>query len=212
MQLHVLPGSPNCHKVLATAHHLDLDVEIVEKQLFSDELKSDDFLAINPNGKTPALVDGVLNLWESNAICVYLAANHRRSQDLFPTAHRPQINQWLFWETKHYNNALGTIAWQTVIKPGLLKQDADEHSVRTATEDFHHYARVLDDHLNGGIHIAGDDWTIADYALGVLEKFTEFVPLDFNQYPNIVRYYQALRENPHWSATRMSLDSLLNAA
>lgn len=212
MQLHVLPGSPNCQKVLATAHHLGLNIEVIEKQLFSPELKSDDFLALNPNGKTPVLVEDSFSLWESNAICIHLAEQNSKPDDLFPSHIRPEILQWLFWETKHYNDALGTIAWQTVIKPNFLKQDPDEQAVATATEDFLKYADVLDAHLSGNTHVIGDTWTIADYALGALEKFMEAVPVDFDQFPNITVFYKNLRDNPHWSATRLSLESLMNAA
>lgn len=212
MQLHVLPSSPNCHKVLATAHHLGLDIEIIEKQLFGPELKSDEFLALNPNGQTPVLVDDSVSLWESNAICVHLAAKHSKSYDLFPSHQRPEILQWLFWETKHYNDALGTTAWQTVIKPSLLKQDPDKQALAAANEDFLKYAHILDRHLSGSKYVVGDTWTIADYALGALEKFMEAVPVDFDRFPNIKSYYENLRNNPHWSATRVSLESLIGAA
>ena len=212
MQLHVLPGSPNCHKVLAAAHHLELDIEVIEKQLFGSEFQSDDFLTLNPNAKTPVLRDGPFSLWESNAICVYLAGRHSKPIDLFPSKSRPEILQWLFWETSHYNDSLGTIAWQAVIKPNLLSQDPDEGALETATENFHKYAQVLDAHLDDSNHVVGNEWTIADYSVGALEKFMEAVPLDFDRYPNIRSFYENLRNNPHWSATRLSLESLLNAA
>lgn len=212
MRLHVLPGSPNCHKVLATARHLDLDIEVVEMQLFGPEFQSDEFLAINPNAKTPTLQDGEFNLWESNAICVYLAERNAAPSNLFPSQGRPEILQWMFWETSHYNDALGSIVWQAVIKPNLLSQDPDDAIVASASENFHKYAQVLDNHLNGRNHVVGNDWTIADYSVGALEKFMEAVPLDFDQYPNIQGFHESLRSNPHWSATRLSLESLLNAA
>ena len=212
MQLHVLPGSPNCQKVLATAHHLDLDIEIAEKQLFGPEFREDGFLALNPNAKTPVLQDGSLSLWESNAICVYLADRYTQNGDLFPAEVRPKILQWLFWETSHYNDALGTIAWQAVIKPNLLDQEPDASAVASATENFQKYARVLDNHLSNNNYVVRNDWTIADYCVGALEKFMEAVPLDFNQFPNIRSFYERLRGNPHWAATRLGLDSIVDAA
>jgi len=55
-----------------------------------------DFLAINPNGKVPALVDGGRAIWESNAIIIYLA--EREDSDLWPAGERRlDILRWMFW-------------------------------------------------------------------------------------------------------------------
>ena len=51
MKLHVFPGSPNCRKVLATAAHLNLELEIVNHDIKAGSNQSAEFLAINPNGK-----------------------------------------------------------------------------------------------------------------------------------------------------------------
>lgn len=211
MKIHVLPGSPNCQKVLATAEHLSLKPKVLEMQLFGPEFQTNNFLALNPNAKTPVLQDGATTLWESNAICAHLAENHAKRHDLLPSDSRAEVLQWLFWETSHYNQAYGTIAWESVIKPALLKQEPDKRALAGATENFQKYAAVLDGHLDSRTYMVGADWTIADYSVGALEKFMEAVNIDFDKYPNIRSFYERLRENPHWAATRMSLDSLKGA-
>ena len=65
--------TPNNRKVEAFIKHFDLDVEIHQVNFREQENKTDEFLAMNPMGKVPVLVDGDLNLWESNAILTYLA-------------------------------------------------------------------------------------------------------------------------------------------
>ena len=73
MILHTVAGSPNGRKVLATLSHLGLEVEIRHWNLFTGELRTPEYLAINTNAKAPTLVDGDFRLWESAAIMQYLA-------------------------------------------------------------------------------------------------------------------------------------------
>ena len=70
MKLYEFPPSPNARKAAAVVAHLKLkDVEPVLVRLHKGEQRSPDYLAINPMGKVPALRDGDLLLWESNADC-----------------------------------------------------------------------------------------------------------------------------------------------
>src|SRR5262249_34926569 len=72
----------NPRKVCAVAKYLNAPVEFVHVDLRQGEQRKPPFLAINPNGKVPALEDGDTKLWESNAIMAYLA--HAAGSDLWP--------------------------------------------------------------------------------------------------------------------------------
>jgi glutathione S-transferase len=111
MKLHTFVGSPNGRKVEAVIHHLKANVEIVHHE-FPAGLKTAEFRRINPNAKTPVLVDGDFVLWESNAIMQYLADTHR-DEHLSPknAKVRADIARWQFWEQRHFNRALGTLAF-----------------------------------------------------------------------------------------------------
>ena len=82
------------------------------------ETKDQDFLALNPNGMVPVLVDGDITLWESNAINLYLVEKAGGSS-LFPqnTKVRADIVRWQFWEVAHFNRAFGTLVFEGLIKP-----------------------------------------------------------------------------------------------
>ena len=69
----------NGQKACAVAKYLDAPVEYVRVDLSKGEHKAPGYLAINPNGKIPALVDGETNLWESSAIMCYLALKAKSS-------------------------------------------------------------------------------------------------------------------------------------
>ena len=73
MKLYTNPLSPNGRKVTTVVHHLQLQLDVEVVDLSKGAQRTPEYLAINPNGAIPALVDGDLKLWESNAIAAYLA-------------------------------------------------------------------------------------------------------------------------------------------
>ena len=91
-------ASINVRKVLWTCAELDLHVEHVE----SDP----QLLAKNPNALVPVIQDGDFILWESNAICRYLAGKHPRGT-LLPEdpAGRARVEQWMDWQATELNSA-----------------------------------------------------------------------------------------------------------
>ena len=115
MKLYALTKSLNSRKVLALIHHLDLPVEI--DAMTVEQVQSDAYGEINPNRLAPTLVDGDFVLWESNAIGLYLA----EGSAMVPADRRERLDmlRWLLWEGVHYNKALGTIFFESVVRPQL---------------------------------------------------------------------------------------------
>src|SRR5271167_3782965 len=68
--------SANGRKVLAVSRHLELDIDVRPVNVYRGEGRTAEYLAINPTGKIPTLVDGDLTLYESNAILQYLCEAH----------------------------------------------------------------------------------------------------------------------------------------
>ena len=68
-----------------------IDYEHVPVSYGADS-KADDYLAVNPNGRIPALIDGDLQLFESMAINLYLAKNYGGA--LYPTAAADEARAW----------------------------------------------------------------------------------------------------------------------
>src|SRR4051812_17095433 len=100
MSLRILgrASSINVRKVLWTCSELDLRFDHVE----SDP----QLLARNPNAKIPVIQDGDFTLWESNAICRYLAARHPHRTLLPEDAQaRAVVDQWLDWQATELNTA-----------------------------------------------------------------------------------------------------------
>ncbi len=207
MKFYTVPVSPNCRKAESTIYHLDLDVEIIQKDIMSGELNKEDYLRINPNGMVPALEDGEFKLWESNAIMQYLA-DKARAEEFFPKnfKQRMSIVKWQFWGALHFNRSVGTICWETVAKPAFGLGDPDQSAIDFALDGFHCCAKILNQQLNSTDFIVGNSPTLADFSVGdhsalALNEHSQ-IPLD--EYSNIKSWYQRLEEIPGWEKTRPS--------
>src|SRR4051794_8385704 len=149
MRLYYHPLSSNSRRVVLTAIHLNVDIELVVVDLLKGEHKAPDYLRRNPNGKVPLLDDDGFTLWESHAIMQYLA-DGVPGQDLYPLERkaRADVNRWLFWSAYHFTPAVGFISRERVSKKmvgGTGGPDPVEiargEALLTAA------AQVLDDHL-----------------------------------------------------------------
>ena len=154
------------------------------------------------------LTDRQFKLWESNAIIQYLADKSSAS-NFFPkeVAARSDIVRWQFWESLHFNKAVGGICWETMAKPSMGLGDPDEGAIKTSTEDFHRFAKILNDRLDGRKFIMGDTVSAADFSVAshsALALHPESrVPLD--DYANIKGWYGSLEEIPAWAKTAPSI-------
>ncbi|HEX20409.1 MAG TPA: glutathione S-transferase family protein [Acidiferrobacteraceae bacterium] len=202
MKLYIVNGSPNCRKVQALIKQLGLDVEIEALGFLDGDLQTKEFLAINPNGMVPALVDGDFRLWESNAIMQYLA-DKKQGNGVYPndSASRANINRWLTWEQAHFNKAAGGILFEQFLKPNLMQQDSDPDKVAEHTSNFHRYAAVLNNHLASRQFITGDYLTLADFALASIVAFSGVVDIPLAEYPHISAWYQRVNQIPAWQQT-----------
>lgn len=94
MKLYGFPASPNTWKVRALAAHLGVPLEHEFVDLTKGASHTPAYLAINPTGRTPALVDGDFKLWESVAIMQYIAS--QKPNSLWPDNARLLSAFWLF--------------------------------------------------------------------------------------------------------------------
>jgi glutathione S-transferase len=118
IELYVFPPSPRAFKVMAVANHLGLDWTLRMLDLPKGEQNTPQYEALNPNMRMPTLKDGDYVLWESNAICQYLAAKKPES-GLLPkdeTA-RLDVTRWQFWDLAHWDPTCAVFAYEYVVKP-----------------------------------------------------------------------------------------------
>ena len=200
MKLYAVVGSPNCRKVLAVIHHLELNIDIDYLDFFEGDLTTAEYLALNQNGMVPTLVDGDFSLWESNAIMQYLA-DTVPGNTLFPKdpKTRADILRWQCWELAHYNKALGVLSYEAIVKPMLMGEEANAATVEWAVGELNRFAPVLESHLGNREFVVGNDVTLADYSLIHIHMFKDEVPFDWSPFPNINDYYRCIGSLPHWT-------------
>lgn len=187
----------NPRKACAVARYLGSPVEFVRVDLGKGEHKAPGYLAINPNGKVPALTDGDAKIWEANAIMAYLARAER--SDLWPNDDRQiEITRWLSWSADHFTRHAGTLYFQHIIKPLFLRAEPDPKAVEEATGFFKQFAQVLNDHLRGRKYLLGDALTIADFSVAVALPYAEKARIPVGEFPEVERWHARLNELPAW--------------
>jgi glutathione S-transferase len=189
--------TPNARKACAVARYLSTPAELVRVDLTKGEHKAPAFLAINPNGKVPALEDGEVRLWESMAIMCYLA--DRAGSSLWPKdARQIDVIRWLSWDAVHFSRHAGTLFFQRVIKPQFGLGDPDLAAIDEAMGFFRQFAGVLDSHLKGRAYLVGDGLTVADFAVGSFLPHARDAKLPLDEFPEIRRWYAQLEQLSAW--------------
>ena len=206
LTLYTVPVSPNSRRVAAAVYHLGLGdrVAIEVLDFSSGYLQSEEFLAINPNGKVPVIAGEGDTVWESNAILHYLAdlagdttfrPDDRRS--------RTEILRWQFWESLHFNTAVGEVAWETTVKKLLGMGDPDNAVIERGQAAFRRFAAVLEAQLAKSAFILGEEVTVADFSVGNHSALALHAdtPLPLDDFPAIRDWYRALEAIPAWAKT-----------
>ena len=153
---------------------------------FTTDNKKPEYLAINPNGRIPALVDGDVTLFESMAINLYLAKKYDM-KGLYPKAAADEARaiQWSFWGMTETEQALLQVLLNRVFLPDPQR---DEAAALAGEEKLAQPLRVLDGALAGKKYLLGDGFTIADLNVASVLAWALFVKLDLAKTPNVGRW------------------------
>ncbi len=188
----------NGQKACAVAKYLEAPVEFIRVDLAKGEQRTPQYLAINPNGKIPALEDGDIRLWESNAIMCHLA--RKAKSELLPDdpAKQIEVMKWLFWNSEHFTRHAGTLYFNYLVKPKFGLGAPDEKATEEAIGFARQFALVLDRALEDRTFLLGDHLTIADFAVSVTLPQAEAIRLPIEGLSNIARWKSHLEEIPAW--------------
>lgn len=189
-------GSINVRKVLWTCDELGL---AVAREDWGSGFRSTDepsFRALNPNGLVPVLVDDDFVLWESNAICRYVATREGRTELLGPTPRgRALVEQWMDWQATELNNS-----WRTVFMGRVRHSPAHQDAKALADGELQwaRHMRILDARLaQTGAFVVGDAFTLADVVLGLaVQRWTLTPLLRRPDLPAVQAYYERLSQRP----------------
>jgi glutathione S-transferase len=202
MKLYAFPPSPNTWKVRAVAAHLGIPLEMEFVDLFKGASRNPAFLAINPTGRTPALVDGDFKLGESAAIMQYLAS--QKPNSLWPdnARVRADIMRWQSWTLAHWSkDACEPLLFQRLVKQLVNMGAPDEAVVAKGLENFNKEAAVLDAHLARQPYLVGKEITLADFSVAAPLFYAKEAGMPLGPYTHIQEWFGRVSALPCWGET-----------
>ena len=193
--IHGINFSSNTAKTVYVAEELGIKYEYTNIDMSKQEQKTEDHLKRHPFGKVPTLTHDGKTLFESGAICRYMASVE--GSDLYPTGDnyaRCQIDQWMDFFSVHLGKWLNTYAFEKVARKQL---DFGEPNVK-AMEEAQGYIEtqlpVINEHLSQGPHFANGKLSIADhFAFSYMEN-AELGQIPMDKYTHVNNWYSALKQ------------------
>ena len=202
MKLYGFPPSPNTWKVRALASYLKIPLELEFVDLIKGAQYAPAYLALNPTGRTPTLVDGDFTLWESTAILQYLAS--KTATPLWPNdaRSRADITRWQCWQLAHWGaQACGPLTFENLVKKFVNLGAPDQVAVAKATEAFNKEAKVLDAHLSKHKYLVNDALTIADFTVAAPLFHAQGAGMPVAPYAHLRSWFERVSALPCWSET-----------
>ena len=202
MKLYYNPLSPNVRRVRLTAAVLGIPLEEKLLDFSKGEHKSPEYLALNPNGAVPTLVDGDFVLTESRSIMQYLATKKPES-GLLPRdeAARADVTRWQFWDASHFSPQLGTLAFEKMIKGMIGLGEPDASKITDALSNFRRFAAVLNKRLEGKQYVVGNGLTLADLTLGSSLMYAKQTEVPIAEFPNVEGWLARITALDGWKKT-----------
>ena len=202
LQLFSFP-TPNGVKASAMLEETGLPYEAHRVTVSDKDVKSAEFLSLNPNNKIPAIIDPdgpdgkPLALFESGAILIYLADKTGKMVPGDP-ARRYETIQWLMWQMGGVGPMFGQIGY---FHKFAGKDIEDKRPLNRYLDEARRLLGVLDGRLEGREWIMGDDYTIADIAtwpwVRSVDQFYEAGDLvGLPDMPNVQRWLAAAQARP----------------
>jgi GST-like protein len=184
--------SPNPMKVALCLEEMGLPYETVPVDTRQGEQFGPAYLAINPNGKVPAIVDGDVTVFDSNAILLYLAGK----TGLFLPEGEPVRGEMLSW-LMFVATGIGPFSGQCVHFRHFARDGGAYATDRYAFEARRHWG-ILDQRLKDRPYILGETYTIVDMAAWGWARMVPFVLGEeaFKNLPNVKRLLDAINARP----------------
>lgn len=195
--LHGISGSRAIRSIWA-AEEVGLDYEHVPTD-FGPGSKTAEYLAVNPNGRIPAYVDGDLVLFESMAINLYLA--ERYGQGLYPESieDRARTHMWSTWAISEIEPLQMKIIVQKFFTPEEKRSDKEIH---IASKGLERPLAVLDAHLADQDYLLGDTFTIADLNVASVMLLLDMAGRDYSDHAHAHDWAARCKARPSLAAAQ----------
>jgi glutathione S-transferase len=173
--------------------------ELIEKSTRTDELRSSEYLRLNPNARIPTLVDNDTVLWESMAINLYLAQKYKGPMHCADPKVLGLAAQWSFWAMLEMEGLLLDFLEHRAVLPEFARDashaERDELLLRKPLE-------VLNNALSGRGCLAGGNFTVADLNVAGILVCGKMGRLDLSGHPDVARWLDNCLARPAYGRVR----------
>lgn len=189
-------NSVNVQKVLWCLTELGIAYRRIDAGMQFGKNTEAPYLAMNPNGRVPTLVEGDFVLWESNSVMRYLCMAHGADSPIYPAdpKMRAAIDRWLDWTLSTLQPVDRPVFWALVRTPPekrdmvAIQKDADAEAV---------VWKIPEAQLATRRFIEGDQFTIADIALGAFaRRWFGVEGIVRPKLPNLERWFAQFASRP----------------
>jgi glutathione S-transferase len=174
------------------AKELGLSYEHVPVEIGAAGAHAPEYLAINPNGRLPAIDDGGFILWESLAITLYLAKKHSTGR-LYPATLEGEAKawQWSLWSVQEVDRGVNIWSLHAVRLP---REDRSPQRLAEALKVLEPPFAVLDGALAGQAFLLGEEFTVAD--LNVAAVISRAIDMELSATPRLQAWLGRCLERP----------------
>ncbi len=189
-------NSVNVQKVLWCLRELDLAYQRIDAGMQFGKNDQPAYLSMNPNGRVPTLVDGDFVLWESNSVMRYLCLAYGKESPIYPQApkRRAAVDRWLDWTLSTVQPVDRPVFWALVRTPvkkrdmAAIQKDVDAEAV---------VWRIVETQLTTRRFLEGDEFTIADIAVGTYaRRWLGVEGVTKPMLPNLERWFAQFADRP----------------
>jgi GST-like protein len=196
IKFYSFPLSANCRRVHLALEEMALPYEMQVVNILTGEQKKPEFISINPNGKTPAIVDDGLAIYESFAIVHYLA---EKSQKFLPkdAAARAKTMQWMFYLAAALHDSFAMPWIQHVLVP---EDKRDAKGIAASQEKARTMLPIVEQALSANEFLVGP-YTIADMSVATTINMNHAAQIDLGPFPKTRSWLDRVRARPAWQKT-----------
>lgn len=193
------------HRVLWMLRELGLPFEHVPTGFLDGSTRRPEFLAINPNGRVPVLVDDGFVIYESLAINLYLAAQYPGPLTPGSVREAALATQWSFWVVTEVEKPL---LFASANRRLFAEGQRDETEARMAIAKLGRPLRVLDAHLAGRPWLLGECFTVADLNVATVMDLAPQCGIALGEWPHLQAWHRRALDRPaasDWKDVRFSI-------
>jgi glutathione S-transferase len=192
-------NSVNVMKALWCLAELDIPYERIDAGMQFGKNDEAGYLAMNPNGRVPTLVDGDYVLWESNSVMRYLCMAYGKGTPIYPQdpKQRAAVDRWLDWTLSTVQPVDRPVFWALV---RTAKEKQDMAQIQKDVDAEAPVWAIADHQLSTRRYFEGDQFTIADIAVGAFaRRWLGFTGIKKPSFAHVERWYADIASRPSFA-------------